>query len=339
MYYYLAKGIVLFFLAFVVLALPVGASLNTISAGDTVFIGEQGLNITGAAGASTQVAWFPSTAQTTATVPEKVVDLTGVKNNFYVNPIDFSTRTGNWYRMPIPPGGVGLATLAFSVVDPWLALKIEDTTVNVDVTGKWAPRKDTLGFRIETNLYTMSERVGGGAGAPLTIKVQTPQGNVLSALVDPAGTAHSLEIRVTTSPFIPTGIWDTGNTLYPPGTYEVWVECNENQMRDNYNQVGKTVSVHPSLIVQDQNPLINTKVTATTTAVQVTITQITAPTTVATTQAPATFPAVTTAPASFPTNTGIPSPLPTPTRTAGFCGWCAILAAAIACAAYASVKR
>jgi Domain of unknown function (DUF3821) len=339
MNHYPTKGIFLLILACVVLALPAGASLNTISAGDTVFIGEQGLDITGAAGASTQIAWFPSTAQTTATVPEKVIDLTGVKNNFYVNPIDFSTRTGNWYRMPIPPGGVGTATLAFRVVDPYLALKVEDTTVNVDVTGKWAPTKDTLGFRIETNLYTMSQRVGGGAGAPLTIKVQTPEGNVLTALIDSAGTAHSLDIRVTTSPFMTAGIWDTGNALYPPGTYEVWIECNENHMKDNYNQPGKTVSEHPSLLVQDQNPLINPKVTVTTTAVRTTITQTTTPTTVTTTQAPATSSAVTTAPVSSPTNTETPSPLPTPTKAVGFCGWCAMLAAAVTCAAYVSAKR
>ena len=41
-----------------------------------------------------------------------------------------------------------------------LDLKVEDTTVDVDVTDKWVPTGDSISFRIETNLISISERPG-----------------------------------------------------------------------------------------------------------------------------------------------------------------------------------
>ncbi len=318
------------------------AGLNSIPLGGTVFLGEEGLDITAAAGASNQVAWFPSTAQSGSKNPEKVIDIGSVKLSFYVNPVDFASRNGNWYQWPSVDGTVGTAILAFRVADPYLALKIEDTTVNVDVTGKWAPRGDELKFRIESNLGDMTGR--GVAGAPVTIKVQTPEGAVLSALADKTGTYNSLDLAVAKSPEFTIWTWDTGNAAYAPGTYTIWVESNANHMKDNYNQVGKTVSATPNLQVQEENPIISATDQSTTTPMQMTTTQITTPATTKITKVPTAVPTSTAAISSpmmtqeTPEITMTRPPSPTPTKAA-LGGWCTILAGIIACSLYALWRR
>jgi len=317
------------------------AGLSSIPLGGTVYLGEEGLDISLAA-IGNQIAWFPSTAQTSAKVPEKLIDITNTKGSFFVNPADFATRNGNWYQWPSADGTVGTAVLAFRVVDPYLALKIEDTTVNVDVTGKWAPHGDELKFRIESNLGEMTGR--GVAGAPVTIKVQTPEGAVLSALADKTGTYKSLDISVTKSPEFTPWNWDTGNSAYAQGTYTIWAESNANHMKDNYNQEGKTVSATPNLQVQEENPIISATDQSTTTPMQMTTTQITTPATTKITKVPTAVPTSTAAISSpmmtqeTPEITMTPPPSPTPTKAA-LGGWCTILAGIIACSLYALWRR
>jgi hypothetical protein len=196
----------------------------------------------------------------------------------------------------------------------------------------------------------MAQRVGGGAGAPMNIRVQTPEGSLLTSLIDSTGAPHSLDIGVTTSPFKTVNFWDTGNSLYNSGSYVIWIECNENQMKDNYNQAGKTASVQRSLLVQDQNPLISAQVPTTTTAIQVTTGQTPKPATTVITTLPTTVPTGTAA-ISTPTIsqetpemqetqeiTMTPPPSPTPTKAA-LGGWCTILAGIIACSLYALWRR
>jgi hypothetical protein len=318
------------------------AGLNSIPLGGTVYLGEDGLDITAAAGASNQVAWFPSTAQSSATTPQKIIDVGSSKLSFYVNPSDFALMNGNWYQWPSPDGTVGTAVLAFRVTDPYLALKIEDTTVNVDVTGKWAPQGDELKFRIESNLGDMTAR--GVAGAPVSIKVQTPEGAVLSAFADKTGTYHSLDITVSKSPELTAWAWDTGNAAYAPGAYTIWAECNANHMKDNYNQVGKTVSAQPNLQVQEENPAIRASVPSTTTPIQVTTTQIVTPATTVITKVPTTVSTSTAAtpPPTMsqetPEITLSPPTSPAPTKAA-LAGWCTILAGIIACSLCARWRR
>jgi len=341
----LVRTAVLFFIIASCIMMHAGAAgLNSIPLGGTVYLGEEGLDITGAMGTRNQIAWFPSTAEIGATIPEKVIDVGSTKLSFYVNPADFATRNGNWYQWPSADGTVGTAVLAFRVVDPYLALKIEDTTVNVDVTGKWAPHGDELRFRIESNLGEMTGRgiPGAPVSAPVTIKVQSPEGAVLSALLDKTGTYKSLDISVTKSPEFTPWNWDTGNSAYAQGTYTIWAESNANRMKDNYNQDGKTISVKSNLLVQEQNPLISAIVQATTTAPQVTTRQTTKPTTAVTTKLPTTVPTVTTAIPPLTISQETPeqtvTPPPTPTKAPLF-GGCTLLAGIIACSLYALWRR
>ncbi|MDO9323367.1 MAG: DUF3821 domain-containing protein, partial [Methanoregula sp.] len=247
-----AKCCVLLILGIFFLVNPVFADLNTIRSGETVFIGEQGLDVTPAMGGDTQIGWWASGASIAGSAPYTINIATPA--SFYVSPTEFSTRTGSWYALPSK-------TLAFNVADPQLDILVEDTTVNVDVTDKWVPTGDELRFRIDTNMYPISGRMGQ-SWIPITIKVQSPDGAEFSALISNNGvTTPIVNYHVTSTPQYTDSIWGTNNRgSYPPGTYSIWAECNVNGMKDNYGVTGKTISRKVSLLNQDQNPLIGAKV-------------------------------------------------------------------------------
>jgi hypothetical protein len=232
---------------FIVLAvLPAAAATynaTIITQGATVFVGESGLNISGAAMSfntdPATIAWFPSTAQPTATTPEMTIVLTPPTNiSFYVNPADFATRTGNWYCWTWTSSiALYQAPLAFTVADPQLDLKIWDLDQGNDVTGQSVPSGERLTFRLETNGYlvanpsmrpyilqpswaSMSDGSYYGfdpaTGFPLPktaegfidIKVKTDQGNILYALYNATGgqAVPLFGMWVNTNP------WYWGNT-------------------------------------------------------------------------------------------------------------------------------
>jgi hypothetical protein len=263
-----SRGLIVLGILFL-LVVPAMADLKTISQGNTVFVGEQGLDITSAMGGDTQIGWWASGAAIATSSPDAQVVISD-PNNFFVLPSQFSSYTGSWYRLNAqgkPDGS------AFNVADPSLDIRVEDTTVNVDETNGWVSRGDEVRFRIDSNLNVVSTQ--RGSGAPITIRVQSPDGGTYSALVNTAGVATTLEnIPLTGSPFyyLTTPIWDTGNSLYSPGTYIIWAECNMNRMKDNYGVSGKTISQQTSLLDQDQNPLISVNVPTTSPTTHITTT-------------------------------------------------------------------
>lgn len=200
---------------------------------------------------------------------------------------------------------------------------MEDTTVGVDVTDKWVPTGDELRFRIDSNLAQMTQRTGV-TSVPVTIKVQSPEGGIFTSLVNNAGTATPIvDYPVTTTPQYTSAIWGTGNrAAYPPGTYQIWVECNVNSMNDNYGQTGKTTSSQISLLDQDNNPLIGNKgyvtnpsTSATTVPAGTTSITSTTPMTSVITTAPPTTIAPTTSPTVQETIVTEATPIPSSTRT------------------------
>ena len=191
---------------------------------------------------------------------------------------------------------------AFTVSDPNLDIRVMDATLGVDATENgWITTGSEVAFKITTNLYQMGQRTGV-AGAPITIKVQAPDGAIYSALVNKAGaTTNIVEMSVPTSPYSTGPIWDTGKSdTYPYGTYRIWAECNANSMKDNYDVSGKTYTDSASLLDQERNPLISVSAATTTRTTVAT----SAPTTVKTTVPP-------TLPATVTTLTAEPTPLPT----------------------------
>jgi hypothetical protein len=271
----------------VIVGFTQGAAINTINAGNTVFLGEQGLDISAAMGTDTRIGWWASGADVVGSSPTKTIDVSSQLTSFSVTPSEFSSYLGTWTRIDNTGKANGAA---FIVADPNLNLRVEDTTVSVDVTDKWVPTGDSIRFRLESNLAQIASQ--RNSPALITIKVQPPGGGVFNALIDPAGSTVSIvDIPLTTTPmyYKDAPIWDTGNRgTYPPGSYTIWAECNTNKMKDNYEQSGKTVSAKISLLNQDNNPLISAKTQTPAATPTITTSVTTEPATLATTALPTT---------------------------------------------------
>lgn len=277
-------------LVFALLMLPAGAmaAINTITSGNTVFLGEENLDISAALNGNTQIGWWASAASISSSSPSYTIQVAS-PSAFFISPTEFSGRLGPWYCLDSNGQANGTA---FTVADPNLDLRIWDATVNVDATANgWITTGDEVEFRITTNLYQMGQRAGV-SGAPVTIKVQSPDGAIFSSLIGANGASTSIvNIPVSTSPYSTGAIWDTGRRdNYPYGTYRIWAECNANSMKDNYDQTGKTYTAAWGLLDQERNPLIGSSTrTAATTTVATSV-----PTTVKTTVPTTTVTPVTT---------------------------------------------
>lgn len=278
------------------LLIPTGvmaaAPISTIVQGNTVFLGEEGLDVTQALNGAyygqacgayvdpanltgtphlTQIGWWASAANIYNTAPSRTIDLSSRYTTMMIAPSDFVGYTGNWYLLesngaayknPVPGCGCDAngcsASLVFTVQDPNLDIRVYDATLGVDATSNgWITTDDEVEFTIRTNLYQIASRPGVSA-VPITIHVQSPDGATYAALVNKAGTTTSLEIPVTTSPYSTGPIWDTGrHDTYPYGTYTIWAECNVNSMKDNYPVSGKTYTPFSGILDQERNPLID----------------------------------------------------------------------------------
>jgi hypothetical protein len=295
---------------------PASAAINTIKQGNTVFIGEEGLDISAALGPDTQIGWWASAADITTTSPTKTIDLNGRTTSFMVSPSEFDGYFGNWYRLNSSGKSDGTA---FLVADPQLAIKVEDTTIDVNVELlKWIPSGDDIRFRIDTNLAQIASQ--RSTPAPITIKVQSPDGAIYSSLRNAGGMPTSIvDIPVNTVPFYTGSIWNMGNPdVYGPGTYTIWAESNINNMKNNYEVTGKTISKPFNLLNQGQNPLI-TK--ATTVPIQTTRSPTQVPTQVTTRMPTQTLESTTVPtlpPTEIPITTATQVPSPSPTKAPGF---------------------
>jgi hypothetical protein len=286
------------------MAIPISDPLSTIAQGNTVFLGEEGLNINAAMGADTKIGWWASAADIGTSSPSYTISVAD-PSAFFISPTEFSGKLGPWYRLDSAGKADGSA---FTVADPNLDIRVMDATLGVDATTNgWITTGSEVAFRITTNLYQMGQRASV-AGAPITIKVQGPDGATYSALINKNGAATNIvRMSVPTSPYSTGAIWDTGKSdTYPYGTYRIWAECNANSMMDNYGNVGKTYTASSSLLDQERNPLIGTYHTYTVTR---TATPTTVPTTVKTTVA-------TTVPTTVITTTAAPTTIATATPTA-----------------------
>ncbi len=349
-------------LVLAVLLLPAGvmaaAPISTIIQGNTVFLGEEGLDVTQALNGAyygqacgayvdqanltgtphlTQIGWWASAANIYNTAPSRTLDLGSRSASMMIAPSDFVGYTGNWYLLESngaayknPVSGCGCdangcsASLVFTVQDPDLDIRVYDATLGVDATSNgWITTDSEVEFRIRTNLYQIADRPGVSA-VPIEIHVQSPDGATYSALINKAGTTTSLkDIPVSTSPYSTGPIWDTGrHDTYPYGTYTIWAECNVNSMKDNYPVSGKTYTPFTGILDEDRNLAIDVNArTVTPTAVATR-----APTTVKT-SVPATVPTTvitTTAPPTTLASMTPTAPLttlmssPTQTKSPGF---------------------
>jgi len=279
------KAYLLFLVCCLAVAIaPATAAVNTISPSGTVFIGEDGLDIS-ATGVptGTNIVWY-GTGGTIGSAPAGTVFVTD-PTSFYVSPVLFDGKTGPWFT---ESGTV----LAFYVQEPQISIRVFDETAGFEITTStvWVPKGDTIGFQVDNTVYILANRPGS-SGAPVTIRIRGPDGIEYSAI-----DGFQLGNIPVNSPNYRTGpVWYTGD--YANGEYTVWVESTGNDMNTNYPREGLTISPKVTFLMQSTNPLI-------------TPTQTTIPTTIPTTT-PVTIP--TTAPPT--TLTPPPTPVPTTVET------------------------
>jgi hypothetical protein len=276
---------------------PVHAAISDIPAGGTVFIGEEGLDITACGiGNGDTLGWFPAGATPATGSPDITIQVTDA-TSFYVAPQTFQGKTGTWYDM-------GTKSPAIIVADPNLSIRVYDVGYGqIDRTGLWVPMDFELQFRIETNLHAMAVRPGV-AGAPIEVRVNQKEGIEYSTLTNRAGVATPLLFAVDRNPYMTGPVWypDAG---YSRGIYEFHAFCNANNMKDNYNVVGKTITPRSETISLSKT---------TTTTPAPTQTPIPRPTaTLIETPAPT---VATPTPEPTPVTTEEPSPTPVPEPTA-----------------------
>jgi hypothetical protein len=294
--------------ACILLVMPVSAASNTIMQGNTVFIGEQGLDISAALGGATQIAWFRPGSNPAVDVPSSVVNV-GNPASFYISPSVFVGKTGNWFQWN---GGNPAGPVAFVVEEATIRLRVFDATRGYEVRPgvTWVPTGDSVSFTIETNLYQMVQRPGV-VGAVINIRVDGPGGLAYTRLTGPDGTSTPLRTVVDRSPYSTGPIWDTGLPEYPNGTYEMSADCNTNKMNDNYWAGSDTVT----MLLQNFNPLITPATPGTVPTTRPVTTATTMPPTVTGTSVPATSVPITTLPVT--TVTTAPTTV-SPTTTPGF---------------------
>ena len=227
-------------------ALPAGASVADVPAGSTIFIGEEGLVLQPGvlAANDTQVAWYPAGTTVTGTsVPETTMVVT--PSSFDVTPVQFDGRTGAWYSYP---NGVAQATphVAFLVDQPEAQVRLwvypPGGGSGVDGTDYKTIRGVKLGFRMETNLYPIFNRLGVTAIEPgIDLYVESPGGFTYSALYDDAATPHAVPITgqhpTSSYAYVPvqagaTCVWDTGNAEYTPGDYTFYGYADVNGLKN-----------------------------------------------------------------------------------------------------------
>ncbi len=230
--------------------IPIGNPKAILKAGDTVFIGEYGLDLSALGVADgTTLGWFQAGSNVATSSPDDTLIVSSAKS-FNVVP---GTRAGAWYNLN------NNRALAINVKDPSLNVRVWDVQSNKDVTGKTVTAGRLLSFRVDSNLDSVYSQRGTAAG--VTIKVKDKSGEVYSALIDNTGAQNSLVVPVISSSMLVAGkganasMWDTSNANYKTGEYKVWAESNLNGIKDNYKDpsgadyTGKTITSQYSLTI------------------------------------------------------------------------------------------
>ena len=132
----------------------------------TIFIGEQGLDVTRALNEAygsapdgkppaTMIGWWASGQDLANNAPTKTVDLSTRYQNLIVSPSDFVGYTGNWYIVDSKPGSYISNGRVFYVADPSLDIRLIqqlDLNNEVDLAGKSVVRGTLPYFELDWNM-------------------------------------------------------------------------------------------------------------------------------------------------------------------------------------------
>jgi len=219
---------------------------HIISPGDTVFLGEGGLDISRAVPGQYQaVATFTPGTRLDAE-PESIV-LLSQKTGQYI--LGGQYRTGSWYCWNSQTHTVG--PLAFIVAEPFAMLRIKDKTSGTDVTNGDLASGNLGDFQISTNLWPVTTRSGYNSATDgfLDILLDSPFGATYVSVATPHGEKSLTSLSPSVDPWLwgdQTGGWKT--TGYESGKYTASFSLNLNGMQDNlsndaYNALTSPVSV------------------------------------------------------------------------------------------------
>ena len=259
---------------------PISASINIISQGDTIFIGEQGLDVTQALGGANQIAYWAS-----GTTPDrdKPTDILTVKDreNLFVAPSNFVGKTGIWYRWDKISK---TPDVAFIIEEPFIDIQIWDGSNVNFISDKEIPRGHFGNFRIYSNLYPITSRLQYHPyDGFIKINVMDNLGTKYNELFGANNLIHEMD-SVSVTDEIDHWIkekdhdnwmaysdgWNTaavdeeGNPYYLDGIYLVWAESNANSMKDNYlasdgtYYTGKTITPFYTVTIVEDSIKIET---------------------------------------------------------------------------------
>jgi len=220
---------------FVLLAvMPVSAVTTTnpngtvIELGATVFIGEEGLNLTHALNAAVTnghvvedntpgnltLGWWASAADITSTSPSKVINLAPDRyKSMTISQADFVGYTGNWYLL-MPDGKTaqtstyGSATAVINVQDPTLSVAVWDFQQSKDVTGMSITQGEHLGIQVNTNMYAATYAQRNNTIWTRTVAIADPTGVGPNGAMLPPGNYNSTDERNNTY------VTALGNNIY-----------------------------------------------------------------------------------------------------------------------------
>ena len=255
---------------------PASADLKKIGKGGTVYIGETGLDISSALDGARQIAWWPA-GNSTDTAPAVILNLTETEAFSYtISPTVFTTRTGTWYRYyPKPRNPV------FVVAKPAFNLTVWDLDHNRDITGQSVARSTNITYRIDTNLYTVYDKVQRPDYTLLDsfvkVSLKSPSGQSINNIYTGSIMLADTQIYpVDTAPIVRSspfywkygGQWNRsargadGTPVYPLGTYTFTATQNLNGMQSSYGESDSRVATGPRTVtfVEDV-PVVTTMTT------------------------------------------------------------------------------
>lgn len=144
--------------AMLLMILPVSAASvvvgEIVGPGATVFIGEEGLDISSAMGGYTTIGYWAAGATLIGTSPSVTISVSSPKS-FSISASNFKNYIGNWYR--VADNGTA-SNLAFRVADPSLSLLIENADTFDSIGGKTVVVGTPITFKIDTNIRLDTNR-------------------------------------------------------------------------------------------------------------------------------------------------------------------------------------
>lgn len=224
-------------------AAGVNVPVPHVDPGTYIFVGESGLDITGALDGKNYVGWWAGGHDIKTTPADIIIGIGGTAGNYYVDPAVY-TQEGPYHLCDGGGNAIlygGNEKLAFVVEKPRLSIvPVDDICPDVNRTGQ-VFLGTNLSFNIVTNLYHIQNRNPAPPNGIFDINVIGSNGKNYNFLINPAGFEQPLkdidDIDAETKK------WETWNTsgldpvtgqLYTPaGTYQISITCWANNILDH----------------------------------------------------------------------------------------------------------